>query len=80
MNRLEARTTPANVPDGTRHIDAAVRANILEYFANGNPENGSIKPKDWQTTEVALQQLKGVPGRFCSGNGSITFQTHPRQP
>ena len=47
--------------DQFRHIDAAMRANILEDFAHGEPENGSIKPKNWQKTAVALQQLKAAP-------------------
>ena len=51
--------------DHFQHIQTALRANVLEYFAQGDPENGSIKPKDWQKTALALQQLQDMRNVPC---------------
>jgi hypothetical protein len=46
--------------DHFAHLTPAVRANILQYFAAGDPANGSLKPKQWQNTQAALTLLRSA--------------------
>lgn len=42
------------------HVTPALKRNLLAFFASG-PADLSVKPKDWQQTELALQQLRTAP-------------------
>jgi hypothetical protein len=44
--------------DHFRHVTPAVKADVLAYFKQGIPANGSIKNKDWKKVQAALQQLE----------------------
>jgi zinc dependent phospholipase C len=46
--------------DHFAHLTPAVRDNILQYFAAGDPANGSLKPAQWKRTEQALALLRGA--------------------
>jgi hypothetical protein len=54
--------------DHFAHLTPAVRANILQYFAAGDPPNGSLKPAQWNRTQQALVLLReataGPPASF----------------
>jgi zinc dependent phospholipase C len=47
--------------DHFRHITPAVKADVLAYFSEGLPSNGSVKPKDWKKVEAILTALKNRP-------------------
>ncbi|HVO64077.1 MAG TPA: zinc dependent phospholipase C family protein [Terriglobales bacterium] len=44
--------------DHFHHLTPAVQADVLHYFGQGIPANGSIKNKDWKKVQVALQELQ----------------------
>ena len=44
--------------DHFAHLTPAVRADILQYFAPGDPANGSLKSSQWKRTEAALTLLR----------------------
>jgi hypothetical protein len=44
--------------DHYRHLTAAVKANVLAYFSEGMPANGSIKAGDWKKVQATLLQLE----------------------
>jgi hypothetical protein len=47
--------------DHFRHLTPSVKADVLAYFRQGLPANGSIKNKDWKKMTVALQELQERP-------------------
>ncbi|MGE5726477.1 MAG: hypothetical protein ACM34G_14945, partial [Acidobacteriota bacterium] len=44
--------------DHFAHLTPAVRADILQYFAPGEPPNGALNPSQWKKTEAALTLLR----------------------
>ena len=47
--------------DDFRHLTSAARANVLAFFSEGIPANGSIRKSDWEKLERALEELKAHP-------------------
>lgn len=43
-----------------RDITPDVKANLLAFFSQGRPANGSIKPKEWKEVQADLLSLKTV--------------------
>src|SRR5581483_9482764 len=46
--------------DHFAHLTAAVKQDLLRYFASG-PVAASLKKKDWEKTQTALEKLKTAP-------------------
>jgi hypothetical protein len=55
--------------DRFRHVTPALRANILAYFGEGVPANGSVKSGDWEKVQAALIGLKNLTPTM-KGNGA----------
>jgi hypothetical protein len=55
--------------DHFAHLTPEVRANILQYFAAGDPPNGSLKPAQWNQTQQALLLL-----REATAGPPVSFQ------
>jgi hypothetical protein len=54
--------------DHYRHLTPSVKADVLAYFSQGIPANGSIKNKDWKKLNATLQELqKQIPVEQTAG-------------
>jgi hypothetical protein len=47
--------------DNFRHLTPSVKADVLAYFRQGLPANGSIKNKDWKKLNAVLKELQNEP-------------------
>jgi Zinc dependent phospholipase C len=56
--------------DKFRHLTPSVKADVLAYFSKGLPANGSIKNKDWEKLNRALQELRKEPAVLQIGEAS----------
>ncbi|HSB74923.1 MAG TPA: zinc dependent phospholipase C family protein [Terriglobales bacterium] len=59
--------------DHFAHLTPAVRNDILQYFADGPPANGSLKPSLWKKTKAALVLLKSA-----TAGPPVSLQPNPR--
>jgi hypothetical protein len=47
--------------DHFQHITPVLRANVLTYFSQGAPTNGSIRSDQWKRVEASLEALRAQP-------------------
>jgi hypothetical protein len=56
--------------DKFRHLTPSVKADVLAYFRQGLPANGSIKNKDWKKLNAMLLELQKEPPLLQIPQGS----------